>query len=223
MVRRSTRGDALAGIGPAGWCALSLVCLALSGCGPAGMMSGTPPAPAPTLPTTADLVFALPDFPDAALDITMDVADAQTLAPLVSDSFPGQVLPFTASYVLPPVAISVTITLTVHLNSSAALRAGTNSGGGAMTLTDPLASFYFFFKPLFVVDNPVAPSVFAAVQAIADNTNLTLASAFPNGPYYLFQRKQVIGQLSRRFVGTDSRAVLVTDDTQSTETFTTQF
>ncbi len=178
----------------------------LAGCGNAGNAAN---------PTSTDsLSFSIDAFPDATIDVTLNVVNSVTLASLFNQAYPGQVTPFSASCSYPAATANVSMSVKFHLLGSAALRNGTNTTAGT-TLTDGSAAFTSYTLPLFVVDNPTSPTVIADVTA-ATATTLTLATAFPAGAYYLFQTKQMGGLITWTEAGASTFPVFCNDDTLGT-------
>lgn len=177
---------------------------------------------AQTAPSQESIELAFDAFTDATIDVTLNIADSATLATLFNQSYPAQTTPFSSSYSLAPTPVNVTVTVAFHLLGTSAIHNGTNTTAGT-TLTDAGWNFSSYRLPMFVVDDPTTPTVIADVQAVASFTTLTLASAFPAGPYYLFQTKQLKGTISRTYYGTESLSVLCKDNTLATTQFTTAF
>jgi len=175
--------------------------------------------PASPGPTTDAINFSVGSFPDGTVDIALNVVNSSTLATLYSDNLPGQSAPAMASYSFSPTTVNVTMSTKFHLYASAALYNGTNTGS-LTTLTDAGASFTSYSLPLFVVDNPTNPTVFADVQTISSATSLTLSTNFPAGPYYLYQLRQVACQITLTEVGASTYTMTSNDDTSATVTTT---
>jgi hypothetical protein len=166
--------------------------------------------------------FSVGAFPDATIDIAVDVVDASTLAVLFSQSYPAQTTPFSSRFSFAPTPVDVSITVAFHLLAASTIHDGTNTGAGT-TLTDLAASYFGYVLPLFVVDNPSAPTAVADVQAVATFTSLTLKSPFPAGPYYIFQTKQMYGTITRTYAGTQALSVFTSDNVVTPVQFSTRF
>jgi len=198
-----------------------LLCGLLAACGNEAVV-GPLVSSAQAAPTQESIELAVGAFPDATIDITVNIVDSSTLTALFSQSFLAQTTPFSYVYSQAPTPANVNVTVAFHLLAASAIRNGTNTTAGT-TLTDAAANFLGYSLPMFVVDNPTAPTAIANVQAIASATTLTLATAFPAGPYYLFQTKQMNGTISRTYLGTQSLPVFCRDNTLATTQFTTAF
>jgi hypothetical protein len=197
----------------------------LAGCSASTAGTGyvAPGTPVAAPPVNDTVTFTLEQFPDATVDVTLNVVDSSTLATLFNQVSAAQSPPISASFSMIPAPINVSMSVKFNFLLAKAVRSGTNTGGGGATLTDLAATFttVTFPAPLFVINNP--PTVIADVVSITPLTTLNLGSAFPNGTYYLFQARQLAGSVGYTHSGTDTRGALFTDNTLGTLQFTTSF
>ncbi len=189
-----------------------------------GTQAGGPGTPVHAPPSTESLIFTFEQFPDATVDLTVDVVDSSTLATVFNQAAAAQATPFSVSVSYAPTPVTVTVSVKFNFLTPKALHNGTNSTPG-LTLTDGAATFISttYPPPLFVVDNPAAPTVLSDVLSIGSPTTLNLGAVFPAGPYYLFQTRQLSLRIDHTYVGTDSQVTAFTDDTLLTQQYTAAF
>jgi hypothetical protein len=105
--------------------------------------------------------------------------------------------------------VGVSLSVTTHLIAGKAVSSGTNTTPG-LTLTDGAATFPAAL-PLFVVDNPAAPTVIADVHSFLTPTTLSLSSVFSAVSYFLYYTNTINADFSWSDGSNNLRLTIPTD------------